>query len=86
MSKLKSTDKTLLLLIANLALTIGAMFAMMFFLGRENGLVVIVISLICQVAYLNRRVVALEQELHRARESSDGGPATVVSKAELAGR
>jgi hypothetical protein len=52
-------------------MTFGAMLVLMQFLGELHGLIVTVIILIGQIAFLSSRVVTLERELRISRESHE---------------
>jgi hypothetical protein len=80
MFKLQSRDKDLLLTILTIAVTFGVMLLAIHFLGELHGLIVTVIALIGQIAFLGRRVVALERELRISRESHETEHSKIAEK------
>jgi len=80
MFKLQSRDKDLLLMILTIAVTFGVMLLLIQFLGELHGLISTVIILIGQIAFLSRRVFALERELRISREASESEQPKVGGK------
>ena len=80
MIKLQSRDKDLLLTILSSAVTFGIMLLLIQFLGEVHGLISTVIILVCQIAFLSRRVSALERELRISRESHETEPSKIPEK------
>jgi hypothetical protein len=84
MLKVTSKDKDLLLTLVNVVVTLGAMLAVMAFIGELHGLIATVFILIVQTSFLTRRVVALERELRISHEPPHSESSKVVEKtAEL---
>ena len=74
MIKVTSSDKGLLMMIVNVAVTFGVMLAMIGFLGELHGAISTIILLIVQTSFLTKRVTALERELRISHGSTAGEP------------
>ena len=80
MIKVTSSDKGLLLMIVNVAVTFGVMLALIHFLGELHGAISTIILLIVQTSFLTKRVTALERELRISRELSAREDSKIVGK------